>query len=317
MEPRRVGVAVITGIGGWRAQDVRTTAREAEEHGFDAIFTTEANSDTMTTAQVMGCATSRIQVGTWIANIYLRHPFTCAKGAELIADDTGGRFILGLGFSHRPWNDALGIDMSNAAEDLPRYVRAVRSWLAGEGSNTYLPHGPAPVRVPVYVAALSMAAVERAAVIADGIMATMWPPERVAQAAEAIERGRARAPGLGDLDVTVGLPTFLGDDLDALHDAARGYLGAYTTFPFYQRLWRESGFDVEVDRMEQGVGPAALSDRMLDSFCLIGPVSRCRERLAAYREAGVDMPILTPGIGPAAALDVIRAFEPAPQPSRR
>jgi alkanesulfonate monooxygenase SsuD/methylene tetrahydromethanopterin reductase-like flavin-dependent oxidoreductase (luciferase family) len=189
MEPQRVGVAVITGAGGWRAQDVRTAAREAEKHGFDAIFTTEANSDTMTTAQVMGCATSRIQVGTWIANIYLRHPFTCAKGAELIADDTGGRFVLGLGVSHKPWNEALGIDMSHAAEDLPRYVRAVRSWLAGEGSNTYLPHGPAPVRV--YVAALSMAAVERAAEIADGIMATMWPPERVAQSGAAIERGRA------------------------------------------------------------------------------------------------------------------------------
>lgn len=41
---------------------------------------------------------------------------------------------------------------------------------------------------------------------------------------------------------------------------------------------------------------------------LIGPVSRCRERIAAYRQAGVDLPILNPPIGPDAALGVIRAF---------
>jgi alkanesulfonate monooxygenase SsuD/methylene tetrahydromethanopterin reductase-like flavin-dependent oxidoreductase (luciferase family) len=63
--------------------------------------------------------------------------------------------------------------------------------------------------------------------------------------------------------------------------------------------------------MARGEGAAALSDALLDSFCLIGPVDRCRERLAAYREAGVDLPILNPPIGPDAALAVIRAFAPA------
>jgi hypothetical protein len=62
----------------------------------------------------------------------------------------------------------------------------------------------------------------------------------------------------------------------------------------------------------------ALSDALLDSFCLIGPLSRCRERLAEYREAGVDLPILNPPAGPDAALATIRAFEgdaaPATQP---
>ncbi len=78
----RLGLAVIPGAG-WRAQETQAIAREAEEAGFDAIFAAEVNNDVMATAQLMGAATRRIQVGTWIANIYLRHSYVCAQGAAL------------------------------------------------------------------------------------------------------------------------------------------------------------------------------------------------------------------------------------------
>jgi len=307
MSIERLGVTVIPGAG-WRASDIGDVARAAEDAGFEAIFTTEVNNDALATAQLMGSATARIRVGTWIANIYLRHSYTCAKGASLIADATGGRFILGLGVSHQPVNDALAVDMTNAPADLHRYVLQVRDWLDGKGPTTHLPQQPAPVRVPVYIATLSLAAVERAAQIADGIMPTMWSPERVTQAAARAGHGRAQAPHLPALDITLGLPTFIGDDLDSLRDLARQNLGLYTAFPYFQRMWREIGFGAEADQMEKGAGPAALSDRLLDSFCLFGPVSRCQARLAAYRAAGVALPILNPPIGPGAALAVIRAF---------
>ncbi len=256
----------------------------------------------------MGSATARIRVGTWIANIYLRHSYACAKGASLIADATGGRFILGLGVSHQPVNDALAIDMTNAPADLDRYALAVRDWLDGKGPATHLPQQPAPAGVPIYIATLSLAAAERAAQVADGIMPTMWSPERVTDSAARAGQGRAQAPHLPPLDITLGLPAFIGDDLDSLRDTARQNLGLYTAFPYFQRMWRESGFGAEADQMEKGAGPAALSDRLLDSFCLFGPVARCQARLAAYRAAGVALPILNPPIGPDAALAVIRAF---------
>ena len=75
----RLALAVIPGVG-WSAAEIQAIAREAEAAGFDAIFAAEVNNDVMATAQLMGAATSRIQVGTWIANIYLRHPYTCAQG---------------------------------------------------------------------------------------------------------------------------------------------------------------------------------------------------------------------------------------------
>jgi alkanesulfonate monooxygenase SsuD/methylene tetrahydromethanopterin reductase-like flavin-dependent oxidoreductase (luciferase family) len=307
MATERLGLTVIPGAG-WRAADVRTVAREAEQAGFEAMFSTEVNSDSMATAQVMGSATERLTVGTWVANIYLRHSYVCAKGAELIADDTGGRFVLGLGVSHRPVNDALQIDMTNAAHDIVDYARAVRDWLEGRGPTTHLPQSPAPHRVPVHVAALGLVAVERAAEVADGLMPTMWSPQRVEKSAEYIARGRARSPELGPLELTLGLPTFIGDDLDQLHAIARENLALYTGFPFFRRMWRESGFIDEADAMERGAGSAGLSDELLDSFCLIGPLSRCRERLASYRAAGVDLPILNPPVGPRAAREVVHAF---------
>jgi hypothetical protein len=71
---------------------------------------------------------------------------------------------------------------------------------------------------------------------------------------------------------------------------------------------RVSGFTAEADKAEQGVGGAALSNRLLDAICLLGPVSRCRERLAEYRDAGLDLPILWPATGVDSAREIIAAF---------
>ena len=287
----RLALAVIPGVG-WSANEIRAVAREAEEAGFDAIVAAEVNNDVMATAQLMGEATTRIQVGTWIANIYLRHSYTCAQGAALIAEATGGRFVLGLGVSHEPINRALGIEMPDPLGALRQYVTEVRQWLRGEGPATHLPQRPAASPVPVYVAAMTSPAVELGGELADGIMPLFWPPERVAQSRAWGERGRARAPELGPLDVTLGIPTFVGDDLVALREAARQNLVLYTGLPFFQRMFRASGFAEEAALMEQGQGMAGLSDRLLDAVCLLGPAERCRERLAEYRAAGLDLPIL-------------------------
>src|SRR2546430_8107998 len=244
----RLGLAVIPGIG-WRASEIQSIAREAEEAGFDAIFAAEVNNDVMATAQLMGAATRRIQVGTWIANIYLRHSYLCAQGAALIADATDGRFVLGLGVSHPPVNKALGIDMADAPAMLHRYVAAVRSWLKGEGPATHLPQRPTTRPVPVYVAAATSRTVELASELADGIMPFLWSAERVKTSKAWIDRGRAKAPGLGKVDVTLGLPTFIGDNLNAMREAARANLGLYTTFPVFQRLFRASGSAAVVAEM--------------------------------------------------------------------
>ena len=303
----RLALAMLPGVG-WSAREIQTIARETEDAGFEVIFSTEVNNDALATAQLLGAATQRIKVGTWVANIYLRHPYVCAQGAALIADVTEGRFILGLGVSHQPVNQVLAIDMSHPPIVLRRYVTAVRAGLRGEGPATHLPQRPAPYTVPLYVAALTSPVVALGGELADGIMPFLWPAARVKQSQAWVARGRAKAPTLGPLTITLGLPTFLGDDLEALRAAARQNLGLFTTFPFFQRLFRASGFTAEAAQMAQGAGPATLSDRLLDAVCLMGPTARCSEQLADFRAAGVDLPILLPPAGIEAAREVIQAF---------
>lgn len=303
----RLGLGIIPGTG-WRASEIRTVAREAEEAGFDAIFTAEVNSDALAIAQLMGEATREIRVGTWITSIHMRHSYACAKAASLIADATGGRMILGLGVSHQPVNAALGAEMPSPIAALRHYTNEVADWLRGEGPATHLPQQPAPVPVPIYLAAMTSPTVELAGELADGMMPFMWSAARVERSKVWAARGRAKAPGRGPLDTAHGIPTFIGDDIEALREMARANLAIFTTFPFYQRMFRASGFAEEAAKAEAGVGGASLSDRLLDAVCMIGPVARCREQLAAFCAAGVDLPILSPPIGVDGARAVIHAF---------
>lgn len=129
------------------------------------------------------------------------------------------------------------------------------------------------------------------------------------RAQQSVGRARTRrGAGPRPPEIAHGIPTFISDDIAALRSAARANLALFTTFPFYQRMFRASGFAEEAAKAEQGAGGNSLSARMLDAICLIGPVSRCREQLAAFRAAGVDLPILSPPIGVDGAREVIRAF---------
>jgi alkanesulfonate monooxygenase SsuD/methylene tetrahydromethanopterin reductase-like flavin-dependent oxidoreductase (luciferase family) len=221
--------------------------------------------------------------------------------------------MLGLGVSHQPINQALGIAMPDPLATLRQYVTDVQGWLAGEGPATHLPQRPSPQPVPVYVAALGAQAVTLGGELADGIMPLFWSAERVRASAGWVDQGRAKAPGRGRLDITLGLPTFVGDDLAELREVARQNLLLYTGLPFFQRLFRSMGFEAEATRMEHGDGIAGLSDQLLDAICLIGSIERCQDQLGAFRDAGVDLPILYPPIGVDGARAVIQAFRRAPR----
>jgi alkanesulfonate monooxygenase SsuD/methylene tetrahydromethanopterin reductase-like flavin-dependent oxidoreductase (luciferase family) len=303
----RIALGILPGTG-WRAKEVVMAAQEAEQAGFDAIFNPEVNNEGIATAQLMGSATTRIKVGTWIASIYLRHPYACAHAAALIADATDGRMILGLGISHQSVNAALRVETGRPLVAMRKYVTEVQAWLRGEGPPTHLPQRPAPCSVPIHIAALNSKAVELAGEIADGVMPFLWPAQRVARSKQWIARGRGKAPGRGKCEITLGLPTFIGDNLDRMRQIARQNLALYTTFPYYQRHFRLCGFVDEAEAAEQGNVERALSDRLLEALCLMGPISKCREQLHSFRSAGVDLPILYPAIGVEAARETITAF---------
>src|SRR5437870_10075991 len=120
----RLALAVIPGAG-WSASEVQTIAREAEEAGFDAIFAAEVNNDVMATVQLMGTATRRITVGTWIANIYLRIPVSAPKvplsSPMLPRDVSFSDSASAIRPSTRPWGSTWGMPRRHCGSTSRRY----------------------------------------------------------------------------------------------------------------------------------------------------------------------------------------------------
>src|SRR5208282_1128330 len=124
-------------------------ARETEDAGFTGVFIPEANNDALLCSLAVANATRRVSIGTWIVNIYLREPSLCAAAAEMVQDAAAGRFILGLGASHRPALEARGIDMGNGRDRLRRDTRVLRDAFRGEldmfGMKFRTPQKPIPI----------------------------------------------------------------------------------------------------------------------------------------------------------------------------
>jgi alkanesulfonate monooxygenase SsuD/methylene tetrahydromethanopterin reductase-like flavin-dependent oxidoreductase (luciferase family) len=76
-------------------------------------------------------------------------------------------------------------------------------------------------------------------------------------------------------------------------DAARKNLAFYGGLPFYNKLFQSSGFVQEAAALAKGE-VQGVSDRMAEELSLVGPPARCREQLAAFREAGIQFPIIVP-----------------------
>src|SRR5690606_22979879 len=104
------GAMDVGSVGIWTAQlDLQPAARarevaaELDELGYGALWVPEAvGREALTHAAVLLGATRRIVVATGVANIYNRTPAATALAQRLRADDSGGRFLLGLGVSHGP-----------------------------------------------------------------------------------------------------------------------------------------------------------------------------------------------------------------------
>jgi alkanesulfonate monooxygenase SsuD/methylene tetrahydromethanopterin reductase-like flavin-dependent oxidoreductase (luciferase family) len=92
---------------------------------------------------------------------------------------------------------------------------------------------------------------------------------------------------------TTGLPACISDDLNAAKATAKSNLAFSGGLPFYNKLFQSSGFVEEAEALAKG-NANGVSDRMAEAVSLIGPPSRCREQLAAFREAGIQLPIIVP-----------------------
>ena len=104
----------------------------AEDKGYAAILVNEGRGDALACTEAIALGTSRIQVGTNIANIYFRHPFLAAMTAATIDELSDGRLLLGFGISHRPLLESLGITMDQPRQYMRHYAQTVKNVLSGK-----------------------------------------------------------------------------------------------------------------------------------------------------------------------------------------
>ena len=277
-------------------------AREIEDAGFSGIYIPEANNDVMICAYAVAKATKRATIATWIANIYLRDPMLCAASAEMVQDAADDRFILGLGVSHRPALEARGIELGNLRDRLRHDTLVIRKTLAGEATIFGMKFRQPKKPVPIYYAALALETARLAGELSDGLMLYLCPPERMRKSIDvAHEAAKKHGRKPGDVAMTMGLPVFMHNDLKTAYAAAQRGLAFYAALPFYNRLLARSGFESAARtameaaaRGDTAAMAAAVSEPMADAVALVGPESRCIERLEQYRKQGAEVPIIVP-----------------------
>jgi alkanesulfonate monooxygenase SsuD/methylene tetrahydromethanopterin reductase-like flavin-dependent oxidoreductase (luciferase family) len=192
--------------------------------------------------------------------------------------------------------------MGNARERLRHDTDVIRKALRGEldmfGMKFPTPSHP----IPIYFAALALETAKLGGELADGLMLYMCTPERMRMsidAANQVAKDCGRVPG--SMTMTCGLPVFLHDDLNVAYEAARRGLAFYGALPFYNRIMSKTGFAEPAARIleaskrrDSAAMAAAVTKELADAVALIGPASRCIERLKAYHEQGADVLILAP-----------------------
>ncbi|MGI8791584.1 MAG: LLM class flavin-dependent oxidoreductase, partial [Acidimicrobiales bacterium] len=182
----------------------------------------------------------------------------------------------------------------------------------GLGKPLKLINHPVRDNIPIYIASLGPKNVALTAEVANGwLPAFFWPDKAKDVFAESIDAGMAkRDPALGPLEIVSGGTVAIGDDLEHLRDRARpgmalylGGMGARTK-NFYNALLRRYGFEQAADELQElylsgqkKEAEAAVPKELVDGTSLIGPAGWVKERIAAYKEAGVTVLNVNP-IGP-------------------
>jgi alkanesulfonate monooxygenase SsuD/methylene tetrahydromethanopterin reductase-like flavin-dependent oxidoreductase (luciferase family) len=291
---------------------VGAVAQAAELAGFSAVFVAEGHGDALALCHPVAAATRQARIGTAIANAALRPPVLAAKTAAQLDQASGGRFILGLGVANPVMNARFGLPPFAPLAMIEEYAAVVRAVLAGSPGGYrgqvfrtgMVPLDRPPVRagLPVYLAALGPRMLELAGRIADGVILNLMSPAQAGAAARTV-RAAARAAGrdAAAVEVACVVHSCLADDDARAAAAARAVVPRYVLHPAVPRLFGEldGGPSLRGAREKALAGDRAgaadlVPQPVADGFVARGDADACLARVAEYRAAGVDLPILAP-----------------------
>ena len=259
-------------IGVWQfldslpAGEAAEAAKRVEGLGFSALWIPETvGRHPFAAASWLLANTSSLILATGIANIYHREPGVTLAGQMTLAEQSDGRFLLGLGVSHKPLVEGVrGLTYG-------RPVETMRSYLQAMSTSPYA--SVAPERAPpIVIAALGPKMLELARESADGAHPYFVSPEHTREARRI----------LGDDPwLCVEQKVILESDMDKARATARAAFGLYASLPNYRNNWKRMGFrDSDLD--EGG------SDAFLDATFAIGGIEEIVSRVEAHLDAGAS-----------------------------
>lgn len=287
--------------------------RRAEAAGYTDLWSGETNGpDGFTPLALSAAWTERARLGTGIVGVFQRGPALLAQEAAALADASGGRFALGIGSSSdrivEGWN---GIPFQRPLSRVRETLDFLRTALDGERTESGFKLETAPAhRVPIVVAALRDRMLELAVERADGAFTNFLPLGGLPQVAE---RLRDAPEGFELLCRFFCLP----GEREEVEPLARFMFSSYITVPVYSAFYRWLGYGDEIEAMvaawEAGDRQAAAAEapwELISDTFVFGTPGEMRERLDAFVEGGVTLPVLTPIVAPERLGETIEALAP-------
>jgi alkanesulfonate monooxygenase SsuD/methylene tetrahydromethanopterin reductase-like flavin-dependent oxidoreductase (luciferase family) len=275
----------LVAMPGRRARTIEI-AREAERRGFPGIYCPSLAGDQLSFCVSMAQATSTVWLGTSIQPIYFRKAWDLAQTGGFLNEISGGRFRLGIGVSHGPTHERLGLATGKPLSDMRSYVAELRQ---ASGQPGGLP--------PIVLATLRNRMLDLAVEIGDG---AVWANAARSHMAEQLARIPADRQTAGFFIGNM-IPTVIDDDREAAAAVNRKTLTGYVRLPNYRRYWVDAGYGEEMGAIEKALAedradevPSLMSDRWLSDVTLYGSVAQVRDGVEAWQDAGVTTPILVP-----------------------
>lgn len=286
-------------------------ARVAERLAYESVWTTQLPDarDAAVVLAAYALSTERVKLGTGVMPIYTRHPTAMAQMAAALDELSHGRFILGLGISHKLTVERMwGLKLEEPVLAMREYLTVVRAIIRDGSASFEGGHFTAQVRysaprraeMPVMISALNPRMLELAGEMADGVVLWMCTPDYIRdQVVPAIRAAREKSgKTMEGFEIVAAVPVSLTTDREAALDVFRKTVGGYASLPYYRKMMDASGLKEDLDAER-------IDERVLDELGGIGDESRVRDAIERYRSAGVTLPAVGPFGGHAGA----RGFE--------
>jgi probable F420-dependent oxidoreductase len=287
--------------------------RGAEAAGYTDLWSGETQGpDGFTPLALAATWTERVRLGTGVVGVFTRGPALLAQQAAALADASEGRFVLGIGASSdrivEGWNRMpFGKPLTRMSETLDFLDAA----FAGERTATGFkleqpPADPLPVVLAALRGKMLRLAVERAA----GAFTNFLPLSALPRVTAELER----APeGFELLCRFFCIP----GEREQIEPLARFMFASYATVPVYEAFFRWLGYGERIDEMvaawkekDRDAAVAAAPWDVIEDTFIFGSPAEMKERLGAFVDGGITLPILTPITTPDRMAEMIEALAP-------